>query len=71
MEKMRKAKAQQELNLVTAVKDKKCFYKYINSRKRVKENFHPLLETVKRLKYLMPSLPQSLLARPVLQAPSP
>jgi len=43
-EKIRRAKAQLELNLTTAVKDsKKCFYKYIKNRRMVKENFHPLL----------------------------
>ena len=42
---MRKAKAEHELNLATAVKDnKKCFYRYINSKRRVKENLHPLLD---------------------------
>jgi len=44
-EKARRAKAQLELSLATAVKDKKkCFYKYISSKKRVKENLHPLLD---------------------------
>ena len=43
-EKIRRAKAQLELNLATAVKDnKKCFYKYNNNRRRAKENFCPLL----------------------------
>ncbi|KAK4824994.1 hypothetical protein QYF61_022520 [Mycteria americana] len=58
-EKIRRAKAQLELNLATAVKDnKKCFYKYISNRRRAKENLHPSLV--------------SLVARPVvLQVPSP
>ncbi|KAK4823437.1 hypothetical protein QYF61_002123 [Mycteria americana] len=44
-EKIRKAKAQLELNLVTVVRDnKKCFYKYINNKKRAKENLPPLWE---------------------------
>ncbi|KAK4816346.1 hypothetical protein QYF61_015660 [Mycteria americana] len=44
-EKIRKAKAQLELNLATAVRDnKKCFYKYINNKKRAKENLPPLLD---------------------------
>lgn len=38
-------KAHLELNLATAVKDnKKCFYKYINTKWRTKENLHPLLD---------------------------
>jgi len=41
-EEARKAKAQFELRLATAVKEnKKSFYKYINSKRRTKENFHP------------------------------
>ncbi|KAF1410082.1 hypothetical protein FQV24_0007536, partial [Spheniscus mendiculus] len=44
-EEMRKAKAQLERNLAAVVKDnKKCFYKYINDKKRAKENLHPLLD---------------------------
>jgi len=43
---VRKAKAQLELRLATAVKEnKKSFYKYINGKRRTKENFHPLLDT--------------------------
>ncbi|KAK4815416.1 hypothetical protein QYF61_001404 [Mycteria americana] len=43
-EKIRKAKAQLELNLATVVRDnKKCFYKY-NNNKRAKENLPPLLD---------------------------
>lgn len=45
-EKIRKAKAQLELHLTTTVKDsKKCFYKYISNKRRVKENFHHLMNT--------------------------
>ena len=44
-ETVRRAKVQLELNLDTAVKDnKKCFYKYINNKRRAKENRHPLLD---------------------------
>ena len=44
-EKSRKAKAQLELNLAVGVKEnKKLFYKYINSKRRAKENLHPLLD---------------------------
>ncbi|KAK4822040.1 hypothetical protein QYF61_006953 [Mycteria americana] len=42
-EKIRRAKAQLELNLATTVKDnKKCFYKYISNKRRAKENLHSL-----------------------------
>ena len=45
-ESIRKAKAQIELNLATKVKESiKCFYKYINSKRRARENLHPLLDT--------------------------
>ncbi|GAB0187132.1 mitochondrial enolase superfamily member 1 [Grus japonensis] len=44
-EKIRRAKAQLELNLATVVRDnKKCFYKYISNKRRAKENLHPLLD---------------------------
>ncbi|KAF1544809.1 hypothetical protein FQV19_0013932, partial [Eudyptula minor] len=44
-EEMRKAKAQLEHNLAAVIKDdKKCFYKYINDKKRAKENLHPFLD---------------------------
>ena len=44
-EKIRRAKAQLDLNLATAVKEgKKCFYKYISNNRRTKENLHPLLD---------------------------
>ncbi|KAK4828285.1 LOW QUALITY PROTEIN: hypothetical protein QYF61_024950 [Mycteria americana] len=42
-EKIRRAKAQLELNLA-AVAIKKCFYKYISNKRRTKENLHPLLD---------------------------
>ena len=45
-EKNRKAKAQLELNLASKVKDNsKYFYKYISSKRRARENLHPLLDT--------------------------
>ncbi|KAK4827789.1 hypothetical protein QYF61_021742 [Mycteria americana] len=44
-EKIRRAKAQLELNVPTAVKgNKKCFYKYISNKRRARENLHPLLD---------------------------
>jgi len=43
--KVRRAKAQLELSLATAVKDnKKCFYKYNSNKRRAKENLYPLLD---------------------------
>ncbi|KAK4826044.1 hypothetical protein QYF61_003943 [Mycteria americana] len=42
-EKIRRAKAELELNLAAAVKDnKKHFFKYISSKRRAKENLQPL-----------------------------
>ncbi|KAK4828143.1 hypothetical protein QYF61_023959 [Mycteria americana] len=44
-EKIRRAKAELELNLATAVKDKKNhFFKYISSKRRAKENLQPLVD---------------------------
>jgi len=44
-EKVRRAKAQLELSLGTAIKDnKKCGYKYISRKRRAKENLHLLLD---------------------------
>ena len=44
---VRKAKVQLQLKLATAVnKNKKSFYKYINGKRRTKENFRPLLDAV-------------------------
>ncbi|KAK4831266.1 hypothetical protein QYF61_016736 [Mycteria americana] len=43
-EKIRRAKAELELNLTTAIKDnKKYFFKYISSKRRAKENLQPLV----------------------------
>lgn len=40
-------KSQQEVNLAATVKDnRKCFNKYINNRKKAKENLHSLLNLV-------------------------
>ena len=48
--KIRKAKAQLELNLATKVKDNsKYFYKYINSKRRARENLHPLFKCQRQL----------------------
>eukprot|EP00076_Gallus_gallus_P037701 XP_025003239.1 uncharacterized protein LOC112531714 [Gallus gallus] len=45
-EKVRKAEAQLELNLATKVKENnKYFCKYISSKRRARENLHPLLDT--------------------------
>ncbi|KAK4823408.1 hypothetical protein QYF61_001782 [Mycteria americana] len=44
-EKIRRAKAELELNLAAAVKDnKKYFFKYISSKRRAKENLQPLVD---------------------------
>ncbi|KAK4813457.1 hypothetical protein QYF61_006248 [Mycteria americana] len=44
-EKIRRAKAELELNLAAAVKDnKKHFFKYISSKRRGKENLQPLVD---------------------------
>ncbi|KAK4826464.1 hypothetical protein QYF61_009191 [Mycteria americana] len=44
-EKIRRAKAELELNLAAAVKDnKKHFFKYISSKRRAKENLQPLAD---------------------------
>lgn len=45
-DKIRKAKAQLELNFATKVRENnKYFYKYINSKRKARENLHPLLDT--------------------------
>lgn len=66
-EKARRAKAQLELNLAPGVKEK-SFYKYISTKRRIEDSFHPLLDVEeiqwqrvrKRLSYVMPSLLQYL-----------
>jgi len=74
-EEIRKAQVYLELRLATVVRDdKKCFYKYIDNKRRAKENLHPLLDVAgilptrmrKRLRYLMLSLLQSLIVTPVI-----
>ncbi|KAK4818351.1 hypothetical protein QYF61_011448 [Mycteria americana] len=69
--KMRRAKAQLQLNLSTAVKDnKKCFYTYISNKRRAKENFHPLLDAGGNT--AAKDKEKSLIVRPVvLQVPTP
>ena len=43
--KIRKAKAQLELSLATKAKENsKCFCKHINSKRKARENLHPLLD---------------------------
>lgn len=71
-EEIRKTKGCLELHLASAIKDSnKCFYKYISDKRRGKENliFNGCRGTQrqrmrKMLRYLMPSLPQTLIARP-------
>ena len=49
-EKIRKAKAQLELNLAAGVKgNKKLSYKYINSKRRTRENLHSLLNEARNV----------------------
>ena len=44
--KLERQKSQLELNLATVIRDnKKCFYKYVNSKKKPKENIYPLMDT--------------------------
>ncbi|KAK4815791.1 hypothetical protein QYF61_007231 [Mycteria americana] len=43
-EKIRRVKAELELNLATAINNKKYFFKYISSKRRAKENLQPLLD---------------------------
>jgi len=44
-EKIGKAKAKLKISLAAGIKEnKKLFYKYINSKRRAKENLHPLLD---------------------------
>ena len=45
-EKIKKAKAQHELNLAAVVKEQKLFHKYINSKWKAKENLHHLLDAM-------------------------
>ncbi|KAK4825348.1 hypothetical protein QYF61_026867 [Mycteria americana] len=43
-EKIRRAKAELELNLVTAIKDNKKYFKYISGKRRAQENLQPLAD---------------------------
>lgn len=43
--KIRRAKAQLELNLTAVKESKNYFYKYTSNKSRAKENLHPLLNT--------------------------
>ena len=44
---IRRSKAQLEINLASAVKhNKKCFYKYLSSKRKTGESLHPLLDAV-------------------------
>jgi len=61
--------------LAIAVKEnKKSFYKYVNGKRRTKENFHPLLDAVgnvttgdkEKSEVLMPSLHLPLIGRSVI-----
>ena len=42
---IRRSKAQLEINLASAIKNKKCFYKYVSSKRKTRESLHPLLDT--------------------------
>ena len=40
-----RSKVQLEINLPSAVKNnKKCFYKYVSSKRKTRESLHPLLD---------------------------
>ena len=42
---IRRSKAQLEVTLASAIKDnKKCFYKYVSSKRMTRESLHPLLD---------------------------
>lgn len=57
-----------ELNLTTAIKDnKKCLYKYVSNKRRVKENLVLDVQENREIKNEeLPSLPQSLIMRPLV-----
>lgn len=73
-EKIRETKGHLELHLVSAIKDSnKCFYKYISHKRRAKENLiingcrgTQRQRMRQRLRYLMPSLPQTSIAIPAV-----
>ena len=67
-DRIRKAKAQKELNLVRDVKDnKKGFYRYVGRRRWAKESVSPLMKgngelassDIEKAEVLMSALPQS------------
>lgn len=72
--KLERPKGHLELHLASAIKDSnKCFYKYISYKRRAKGNliFNGCWGTQrqrlrKRLRYLIPSLPQTLISRPAV-----
>ena len=42
---IRRSKAQLEIHLASAIKDnKKCFYKYVSSKRKTRESLHSLLD---------------------------
>lgn len=66
--KIRRPKDLLELNLTTAIKDnKKCLYKYVSNKRRVKENLVLDVQENREIKNEeLPSLPQSLIMRPLV-----
>lgn len=66
--KIRRPKDLLKLNLTTAIKDnKKCSYKYISKKRRVKENLVLDVQENREIKNEeLPSLPQSLIMRPLV-----
>ena len=71
----RRSKAQLEMNLASAVKDnKKCFYKYFNSKRKTRESLHALLDAggnmvtsdEEKAEVLNAFFPQSLITRLVV-----
>ena len=49
MEKIREAKAKLELNLTTGKENKKFFYKFIDNKRRAKENLQSLLGAARNM----------------------
>lgn len=72
--KLERPKGHLELHLASAIKDSnKCFYKYISYKRRAKGNliFNGCWGTQRQrlrkcLRYLIPSLPQTLISRPAV-----
>ena len=72
---IRRSKAQLEISLASAIKDnKKCFYKYVSSKRKTRESLHSLLDAEgnmvindeEKAEVLNAFLPQSLVARLVV-----